>query len=301
MTSLDLEIDRPTAHPSAAARAEPPDIRRRGVTWFLAIAFAGSWLPWFGVSALGGSLDDPVTQLLTAAFLPALAACIVRRWVTGQGFARSGLRLDLRSSWRYCLAAVTIPWGVLVLTLCLAAGAGWWRPVEVDLTGSEWLQLAAGPVICVVAAPLFWGEEYGWTAYLRDRLVPHRPIATTFLTGVVWGVWHWPLPWVGYFGGGLDVSEAVVGMLLWLPLSILLEFLIGWLWVATGSVWPGSMLHAGSNLVASMGMMLVLGDAVGTNLTTVLLCVGLLPFVLAVLVGGRRRAGREAMRQEVGG
>lgn len=287
------------AHPAVLAGAEPPDVRRRGVRWFLLIAFAGSWLPWFGVSALGGSLDDPVIQLLTAAFLPAIAACIVRRWVTKQGFSRSGLRLDLRSSWRHCLAAVTIPWGALILSVCLAAVLGVWSPADLDLAVSEWLYLVAGPVICVVVAPIFWGEEYGWTAYLRDRLVPGRPIATTFLTGVIWGVWHWPLPWVGYFGGGLDVSGAVAGMVLWLPLSILLEFLIGWLWVETGSVWPGAMLHAGSNLVVSMGMMLVLGDTVGANLTTVLLCAGLLPFVLVVLIGGHRRAVRVRPRPSI--
>lgn len=58
----------------------------------------------------------------------------------------------------------------------------------------------------------------------------------------------------------------------WVPLSILLEFLIGWLWSETGSVWPGAMLHAGSNMVASLGMMLVFGDTVGITGTTVLLC-----------------------------
>lgn len=296
MTSLDLDDDTSRTHPGRAAGAEPPGVRRRGVQWFLIIAFLGSWVPWFGVSALGGSLDDPVIQLVTGAFMPAIAACVVRRWVTRQGFARSGLRLDLRSSWRHCLAAVTIPWGVLILTVGLAAVAGWWSPSDLSLAGAEWLYLMAGPAICVVTAPIFWGEEYGWTAFLRDRLVPGRPIATTFLTGVIWGVWHWPLPWVGYFGGSLDVSQALVGMLLWLPLSILLEFLIGWLWVETGSVWPGAMLHAGSNLVVSMGMLLVFGDTVGANLTTILLCLGLLPFVLIMVLGGQRRAEKRPRR-----
>lgn len=257
--------------------------RRQGVPWFLVLAFAGAWLPWAGVHALGGSLDDPLVQLATAAFVPAIAACIVRKWITREGFADSGLRLRLRQSWPYCLAAVTIPWGVLLVAVTGATVTGWWSPVDLELRPAEWTYLAAGPLICVAAAPLFWGEEYGWTAYLRDRLVPGRPVATTFLTGLIWGIWHWPLPWVGYFGGEMAVSQAIWSMVWWIPLSILLEFLIGWMWSGCWSVWPGAMLHAGSNLVAALGTMHVFGDRVGVNESTALLCVGLAPFVAAVL------------------
>jgi hypothetical protein len=278
-------------HPTARAWAEPRADRRRGVRWFLTLAFAGAWIPWFGVYLAGGSLDDPVIQLLTAAFVPALAACVVRRWITRQGFRDSGMRLHLRTSWRHYAAAVTIPWGVLLLAVGLAAATGMGSPAATDLSASSWLYLAAGPLVCIALSPIFWGEEYGWTAYLRDRLVPGRPILTTFLTGLIWGVWHWPLPWVGYFGGDAPVSDAVWGMLLWLPLSILLEFLIGWLWSETGSVWPGAMLHAGANMVASLGMIVVFGDAVGITATTVLLCAALVPFVLAVILTGHT-AGR---------
>jgi membrane protease YdiL (CAAX protease family) len=295
VTSRDAVL--PDGHPSAAAWAETRQVRRRGVRWFLIIAFAGAWVPWFGVHLAGGSLDDPVVQLLTAAFVPAAAACVVRRWITKQGFRDSGLWLNVRSSWRHYLAAVTIPWGLLVLAVGIAAVAGVGTP-DWSLTASSWLYLAAGPVICIVMSPIFWGEEYGWTAYLRDRLVPGRPILTTFLTGLIWGLWHWPLPWVGYFGGGAQVSDAVWGMLLWLPLSILLEFLIGWLWSETGSVWPGAMLHAGNNMVASLGMMLLFGDTVGITGTTLLLCAALVPFVLAVILTGHT-AGRAARKNRV--
>lgn len=280
------------SHPTESALRETRAVRRRGVRWFLALAFVGAWVPWFGVHLAGGSLDDPLIQLATAAFVPALAACVVRLWVTRQGFAQSGLGLNLRSKWPYYLAAVTLPWGILVVGTGVAIAAGWWSTTDLRMSGGAWLYLAAGPVICVAMAPIFWGEEYGWTAYLRDRLVPGRPVATTFLTGLIWGVWHWPLPWVGYFGGGTTVAEALLGMAWWLPLSILLEFLIGWLWSATGSVWPGAMLHAGGNLVATQGMLLVFGDTTGINQATVLLCAGLLPFVAVIVISGHTAGSR---------
>jgi hypothetical protein len=275
------------------ALREPAAQRRRGVLWFLAIAFLGAWIPWLGVHLLGGSMSDPLTQLAAAAFIPAIAACIVRRWITRQGFAHSGLSLHWRSFWPYYIAAVTIPWGVLSFAVVVSMASGWWSPSDLNTSAASWAYLAAGPLICVASAPLFWGEEYGWTAYLRDRLVPGRPVATTFLTGVIWGVWHWPLPWVGYFGGETTVAEAFWGMLWWLPLCVLLEFVIGWLWSATGSVWPGAMLHAGTNLVASAGMTAVLGDAVSHAGATLLLCAGLLPFVTVIVLAGH--TGRAAI------
>lgn len=200
------EGDRGT-HPTSAAAAEPRQLRRRGVWWFVFLAFGGAWVPWLGVYAAGGSMDNVAVQLAAAAFVPALAACIVRKWVTRQGFTHSGLGIDVRGSWRHVLMAVTLPWGALAVSIGAAMVAGW-SPSQLDMDGPAWLYLLAGRLICIVMAPLFWGEEYGWTAYLRDRLVPGRPIATTFLTGLIWGVWHWPLPWVGYFGGNTEVWEA---------------------------------------------------------------------------------------------
>jgi hypothetical protein len=259
--------------------------RRRGLRWFLALAFTGAWVPWLCVHFTGGSMDDPRMQLVTAAFVPAVAACVVRRWVTKQGFANSGIRLNFLASWHLYLVAVTMPWGVLLLAIGAGSLISGSSP-DLKLTSSAWAYLAAGPLICIVMSPIFWGEEYGWTSYLRDRLMPGRPIATTLSTGLIWGVWHWPLPWVGYLGGHTTVSDAVLAMLLWLPLSVLLEFLIGWLWSRTKSVWPGAMLHAGSNLVVSQGMAIVLGDTFSSNVTTLLLCAGLIPFVLAVVLSG---------------
>ncbi len=276
--------------------SEPDHVRHRGVRWFLALAFLGAWVPWLLVHLAGGSMDDPVIQLATAAFVPAIAACVVRRWVTRQGFAGSGLGLHLRTSWRHVLIAITMPWGVGLVAVAVAVPAGW-SPSSADMSAASWAYLAAGPLICLLAAPLFWGEEYGWTAYLRDRLVPGRPVATTFLTGLVWGVWHWPLPWVGYLGGTSTPADAVWAMVLWVPLSILLEFVIGWLWSETGSVWPGAMLHAGSNLVASQGMSLVLGDAFGPSAPMLLLCAGLVPFVAAIVLSGHTAGPRHARRE----
>ncbi|WP_040791748.1 CPBP family intramembrane glutamic endopeptidase [Nocardia paucivorans] len=269
-------------------------IRARGGRWFLLLAFAGAWIPWGLAGAAGYSLDDPVVQLLSGGVVaPALAAIVVRRWITREGFADSGLRPRIgRTRSSYSIAAL-LPLGILAIALLLAAALGWWDPLNRDFGSDDALFLAIALVVPVVAAPLFWGEEFGWTSYLRDRLLPGRPVATTFATGLIWGVWHWPLPWVGYLGSTGTVVETIVAMLLWLPLSILLEFVIGWLWVRGGSVWPAAILHSGSNLVVAAGLeRFVDGPDTMATATTLLMCVAYLPVVAWIVVTTRRDGSR---------
>ncbi len=272
--------------------------RRRGVRWFLGLTFGTSWSLWFAVHQLGFTLADPVVQLLTAAFVPAGAAAVVRAAVTREGFADAGLRPRWRAAWPHHVAAATLPLVMLASSALAAAAAGYLRPAEIDAT--TLLFLVAAPFVVVVAAPVYWGEEFGWTAYLRMRLFPGRPYASTLATGVIWGVWHWPLTFTGYFdgadlGGPVDVALQLV---LWVVLSVLLEFVLSGSFWASGTVWTPSTLHAGNNLVLAVGTgWLVAGAEDGLNASTFLMCLGIAPVCLAVVVHGRLRANRSAGRR----
>ncbi len=180
--------------------------RRRGVLWFLGLTFGTSWTLWFAAYRAGHTLADPAVQLLTAAFVPAAAAVVVRAAVTREGFADAGLRPRFRRAWRHYVLAAATPLVMLAFSAVAAAAAGYWRPAPTDLGATTLLFLVAAPFVVVVAAPLYWGEEFGWTAYLRMRLLPGRPYASAVATGVVWGVWHWPLTFTGYFGGAGPVG-----------------------------------------------------------------------------------------------
>ncbi|MFM1731071.1 CPBP family intramembrane glutamic endopeptidase [Prescottella soli] len=277
------------------ATVRDDSVRTRGVGWFLVLAFAVSWIPWAIVWAAGYSLDNLVVQLLTAAFVPALAAIVTRRWITREGFADAGARPRLSEAWSSYLIAALLPVGVLVIALAVAAMSGMWDIAAWHFGRDDLVFVAVALVVPVVAAPLFWGEEFGWTAYLRDRLVPGRPVATTVATGLVWGVWHWPLPWVGYFGSGGTATDAVVAMLMWLPLSVLLECVIGWLWSRSGSVWPPAILHSGSNLVVAVGIGRFVDPGAHTNTVTLLMCAAYVPVVACIagasIVSRRRKIG----------
>lgn len=261
-------------------------MRSRGTIWFLFLAFIPAWLAWAAAGTFGWSMDDPGVQLLTAAFVPAAAAIVVRRWVTCEGFADAGLRLGFARHWRSYAFALALSPGILAVALSMAWLSGDWDP-STTIWSEHWMFLIAIPIIPVLVAPIFFGEEFGWTAYLRDRLLPSRPVATTFATGFVWGVWHWPLPWAGYFGESVGVGEAVVSMLLWIPLSVLLEFLIGFVWSRSGSVWPSVLVHGGGNLVVAGGLDSLTGSSLSLTASTVYYIAAMIPFVGGVLMWGR--------------
>src|SRR6516165_4768380 len=98
----------------------------RGVVWFLGLAFAAAWL-WFFVLWLMRSsfisLTSPVGQLLMmpGGFAPAVAAIIVRKWVTREGFADAGLGIRLRT-WPFFLIAWAYPLLVMGGVILLAGG-----------------------------------------------------------------------------------------------------------------------------------------------------------------------------------
>ncbi|WP_246243587.1 CPBP family intramembrane glutamic endopeptidase [Mycolicibacterium murale] len=262
--------------------------RRTGILSYIALSFGPAWVAWAAVGAMGLGLDDPVIQLVTAAFIPAAAAVIVRRWITREGFADAGLRLGLRRHWRIYVFASALPPLILGIALLIAWAGGLWSPAATDWS-QHLLFIAAIPVIPLLAMPIFFGEEFGWTAYLRDRLLPGRPVATTFATGLIWGVWHWPLPWVGYFGAQTSAWDAVIAMVLWIPLSVLLEFLIGFVWGRSGSVWPSTIVHGGGNLVVAAGLDTFTGSAMSITTSTVVYLLAMTPVVAATLLWGRWR------------
>jgi hypothetical protein len=94
--------------------------RARGLITFLVLAFGFAWLGMAGAWALGYSLVNPLVQL-PFAFAPALAAFVVRRWVTGEGFADAGLRLRLREAWPQYLMAWLGPAALVAATAAVAA------------------------------------------------------------------------------------------------------------------------------------------------------------------------------------
>jgi uncharacterized protein len=235
-----------------AGTSTPTQPATRGIVAFLLIAFGIAWGGMFGARLLGLSLVNPLVQL-PFGFAPAIAAVVVRRWVTREGFGDAGLALKLRSLWRYYLAAWLGPLVLVVVTAGLAALTGVWRPglapVETHIAGLPvWAFVLVLMLVLPLLAPLYWGEEFGWTSYLRIRLFPGRPALATVTTGLIWATWHYPLAFLGY----IEFRNVVVGLLVWTGSFLCQETMLSWLRVHSGSIWPVSLAHAGNNMVLSL-------------------------------------------------
>lgn len=276
-------------HPPAR---EAQRLRRRGVATYLALAFGLAWAPFLAVP-LG--LDTGAALLMPWA--PAIAGVAVRRWVTREGFGDAGLRPN-PGRWPLYLVALAWPFAAHPLRVALACALGLAPPgftFPWGLAAPSPRDLLAWALLPLAVAPILFGEEFGWRGYLQVRLLTGRPLAAAVATGVLWGVWHYPLALLG--GGPVP---GVAGSLLLYPLvTTVSSVFLGWLRRRSGSVWAPSVAHAANNGPAdSLTRLAFTGHADGA-LPSSAMAPALLAEVLlfAVLIAGdglmRRRPERE--------
>lgn len=244
--------------------------RHKGLVVFLLISFGATWgYQFFARLVLDWSLVNPLVQL-PMAFLPAIAAYVVRKWVTREGFADAGLRLRLRGAWWHYLIAWLAPLAIAVATCVLTWAAGLWTP---DLSALDalipgmpwWATVLALQVLVLVLTPIYWGEEFGWTSYLRMRVYRGRPVAATVATGLIWGVWHYPLAFLGY----AEYSNVALGLLVWTASFMLQEVMLSWLWIRSRTIWTAGLAHAGNNMVLSLLTATLLTSGEGGSLDAI--------------------------------
>jgi len=111
-------------------------------------------------------------------------------------------------------------------------------------------------ITALIAAPILWGEEFGWRGYLQVRLMGNRPLLSAIVTGLIWGLWHLPINLRGYN----FPDQPVLGMLVFTVSTIMLSIIFGWLRTRTGSIWSASLAHSATNAVGgSLTLLLFTG------------------------------------------
>lgn len=221
--------------------------RIKGVAAYLLIAFG---LAWINLWVAGRFCFLPgcfLLRLVTlpGAFAPAIAAFVVRKWITREGFGDAGLALNLRKKWPYYLIAWFFPGIAVLLIFPLAAVAGarlpW--PIPPNIL-SVIPRLPAEFILgAVLWTPLAWGEEFGWRGYLQIRLLAHRPVLAAVATGLVWAAWHYALNLEAYIYPGQHFLRILA-----FPVTLILaSIILGWLRERTGSVGAPALYHAAGN------------------------------------------------------
>lgn len=268
---------------------------------FTLVAFAGAWLACIPLWLTPRHLAVPWAQAVLAVMMytPALGVLIATRLRRTPGLARQ-LGLGFGGSFRRCVpyflfALLVIPalalaapfiaalFGVYDLdvhlsffreTLARAPGGAQVSPTLLAVA-----QLAAIPVAAFVPNGLLaFGEEIGWRGFLLPRLLPLGQWPALVLVGVVWGLWHAPVLLLGYN----YPQHRHLGVLVMVGFTVVVGVLIGWLRLATGSIWPAVLAHGALN--ASAGSVALFLRA-GTHFDTALAGItGVTGWLLAVAV-----------------
>lgn len=220
---------------------------RAKIAIFLLLTFAlsaGLWVPIIrgGDLNIGGGL-----YILALMWCPAIAAIVTRliaqRNLRGQGWGVGRIKM-LAIAYGLPLA-----YAAPVYLLVWAAGiegfdpAPWGSDGQSPLAGLA-LLFSLGVLMSVVSAT---GEEIGW----RGLLVPELAKLTGFrnlslISGAIWGLWHMPLIlFANYHGEG---TSTLYSLGCFLVMIVGLSFLMAWLRLSSGSLWPAALLHATHNL-----------------------------------------------------
>jgi membrane protease YdiL (CAAX protease family) len=261
-------------------------IDRKRIYIFVGITYAPSIAVAVVIYLTGGLFSSYPTTLTPLAsslisllmFAPAVAN-LVTRGITGEGLSNTLLRPNFRRGWPLYLAALFLP----VLAI-FAGGAIYYLlfPSRFDPSMTyareelgmiarggatdPWsfliIQTAYAIAGSLLYIPVYFGEEFGWRAYLQQKLMPLGPRRAVLLVGVIWAVWHWPTIFLGWNYGFGYWGAPVVGPLLWVWTLLPVSVLYGWLTLRSGSVWPAVITHSVGN-ATSMLMVWFLREPVG--------------------------------------
>jgi membrane protease YdiL (CAAX protease family) len=169
---------------------------------YVAISFGFTWfilLP--AVLAASGFLEMPFPSVLLVAiaqFGPSLAAFILVYRSNGKsGLTRFLKRaVNFRIPFRWLVAIVLVPLALAGTAMYLHILTGG------SLAPSQILPGPAGIPLTFIFIFFLQGpvpEEFGWRGYALDRLQSrYNALTASLIVGVMWGIWHLPLFYVGY-------------------------------------------------------------------------------------------------------
>jgi membrane protease YdiL (CAAX protease family) len=246
----------------------------REILLFLALTCAFSALPLSlmvqaGSLGIGGGMA--VVALMWCPALAALVTCAILKIDIGSlgwrwrpwKYEWAGYLLPLL----YALPVYVIVWfaidGAFAYDAFAARAAKAWGMPESPGAATWLLALPSTAILGVVTGlATALGEEIGWRGFLLPRLAARMGFTIGCLTsGIVWAVWHYPgLLWAGYDAGTSKPYELAC----FTAMIVSLSFILGWLRLKSGSLWPCAVLHASHNLFIQAifdGMTASKGDA----------------------------------------
>ncbi len=224
---------------------------RHQLAAYFVLTFVISWGAILAIFGPGGlPAEEEQAQALGMALLlgPSGASLILTALIRGRpGFRDLWLHLK---KWRiggryYALALLAAPISALLTLLVLSSVDSQFTPriFTADDGGTLLLTgLGAGLFIAFF-------EELGWTGFAVPRLLErHGVLFSGALTGLLWGLWHFPPFWqADSFSLGLPLLLLLARLFSWI---VAFRVLMVWLYRRTDSLFAVILMH--TNLVVCM-------------------------------------------------
>lgn len=259
----------------------------RRIVLFLGLAFGIAWLTGLAIYLTGGLSNSrqivpglPLALILLSVpymWAPAIAH-ILTRLLSREGWKDVGLRPHFRKGWRYWLMAWLLP-GFLTIGGAVVFFLLFPRFFDPSLAFlrqslqrtpfltrfSPWAVVAIETIVGILISPIVngvatFGEEFGWRAYLLPKLMPLGWRRATLWMGVIWGVWHWPVIFMGAEYGFNYPGYPWLGPLLFIWFTFSLGVFLAWMTLRAGSVWPAVIGHAAANGIGQLAVLVTIGS-----------------------------------------
>jgi membrane protease YdiL (CAAX protease family) len=255
-------------------------IDRKRIFIFVAITYGITIVLAIVIFLDGGLFPDRtlLVNLLMAAmmFTPGIAN-IATRLITREGWSNTFLRTKLRRGWPFYLAALSLPFLAIIvggaiyyllfpgkfdLSMPFAHQLG----IPIPMVPDAWKVVVIRDILggyrtVLIGMVLFLGEEFGWRAYLLPKLMPLGSRKAVLLVGAIWGVFHWPLIFMGYEYRFDYWGAPVVGPLLFVLIKMFGDsVLLAWVTLRTGSVWPACIAHGVNNALSMLVVYFLRGE-----------------------------------------
>ncbi len=265
-------------------------INRKRIYLYLAFTFGISWATGLVIFLTGGLADSPAFEvaglqlnlalvLMATAYMfgPAIGN-VLTRWVTKEGKTELMLRANLRQGrWVFYLAAWVLPAVLTILGMVIYfiifpryfdSDLTFLRQQLVDVGMADvnpWTIAVIQTVQAILVAPLLnaiptFGEEFGWRGYLQPKLMPLGGRKAILYSGIIWGVWHWPVILMGYNYGFDYFGAPALGPLAMVWFTLVVSVLFGWVTIKTDSVWPAVIGHGALNGIAALSLIFIQGN-----------------------------------------
>ncbi|PFR53169.1 CPBP family intramembrane glutamic endopeptidase [Bacillus cereus] len=196
-------------------------------------------------------------------FTPAISS-ILTRIILKEGFKDVSFSLGNLKIWKGIGLALLIPMIICGITYSIAwlsgiarfqhPEGGMLEPIY-NILGLQYVPEPFSFIYLVVLSGVLgsllnlipvMGEEMGWRGYMLTRLVDAELSRPILISGLIWATWHVPIVIAGLYVEGSSVLLSVLGIYFCIvPFS----YIIAYLRLITGSVWPSVIIHTTWNAI----------------------------------------------------